>query len=128
MPIKFLMLNKYSSWKDLPFWLFTIGIMFLLTLPTLIQDGMFLDGILYTSVSHNLSQGIGTFWFPVASPSWQMAGSVFFHEHPPLVFGIQSMFFKVFGDSMYVERFYIFLTMCITALLIKVILGFSVQK
>lgn len=113
------MTNKYSSWTDLPFWLFTIGIMLLLTLPTLIQDGMFLDGILYTSVSHNLSEGIGTFWFPVASPSYELAGSVYFHEHPPLVFGIQSMFFKVLGDSMYVERFYIFLTMCITALLIK---------
>jgi 4-amino-4-deoxy-L-arabinose transferase-like glycosyltransferase len=107
--------------KNFPFWLFTFSVLILLTLPKLIQDGMFLDGMLYTCVSHNLSNGIGTFWFPQFSPSYHNAGSTFFQEHPPLVFGIQSLFFRLFGDSMYVERFYIFLTMCITAFSIHVL-------
>jgi 4-amino-4-deoxy-L-arabinose transferase-like glycosyltransferase len=106
---------KFPDRKDAPFWLFTFSIIIILTLPKLIQDGMFMDGMLYTSVSHNLSRGIGTFWFPVFSPSWP---TKFFLEQPPLVYGIQSVFFRVMGNSMYVERAYIFFTMCLTAFLI----------
>ena len=115
------MFKEYLMRKNFPFRLITFSVLILLTVPKLIQDGMFLDGILYTCVSHNLSNGIGTFWSPVFSPSYFNAGSPFFQEHPPLVFGIQSLFFRLLGDSMYVERFYTFLTMCITAFLIGVL-------
>jgi 4-amino-4-deoxy-L-arabinose transferase-like glycosyltransferase len=115
------MQNKYLLNKNLPFWLLTFSLIVALTLPNLIQDGMFLDAMLYTSVSHNLSQGIGTFWFPQFSTTYHNAGLSSFHEHPPLVFAIQSLFFKVFGDSMYIERFYTFLTACITAFLINIL-------
>jgi 4-amino-4-deoxy-L-arabinose transferase-like glycosyltransferase len=111
------MLKKLLLNRQTPFWLIAISVLIVLTLPTLIQDGMFMDAMLYTSVSHNLSMGIGTFWFPQFSIH-NVAGLPSFHEQPPLVFGIQSLFYTLFGDSMYVERFYTFLTMCITALLI----------
>lgn len=114
-------MNKYLRGNELPFWLFSFSILIVLTVPKLIQDGMFLDGMLYTCVSHNLANGLGTFWEPFFSPSYYNAGSPAFHEHPPLVFGIQSMFFRILGDSMYVERLYIFLTMCITAWLIHLL-------
>lgn len=106
-----------SQNKQTPFWLITFSLLIGLTLPTLIQDGMFMDAMLYTSVSHNLSMGIGTFWFPQFSVH-NLATLSSFHEQPPLVFGIQALFFKLLGDSLYVERFYTLLTMCITALLI----------
>lgn len=112
------MINKIYQNKNLPFRLFTFCVLILVTLPVLIQDGMFLDAMLYTSVSHNLSHGIGTFWFPQFSSS-NFFGFQVFLEQPPLVFGIQSLFYRVFGDSMYVERLYIFLTTCTTALLIN---------
>lgn len=112
--------EKFAS-PDFPFSLFTASLLILLTVPRLIRDGMFLDGMLYTSVSHNLGRGIGTFWQPVFSPFYSNSGSQFFHEHPPLALGIQSLFFKFLGDSMYVERLYIFLTMCITAFLITAV-------
>lgn len=115
------MIKKLISTKDFPFQLFTVGTLILLTVPTLIQDGMFLDGILYTSVSHNLATGTGTFWQPVSSPFYGNSGSIYFHEHPPLAFGIQSVFYKLLGDSMYVERFYIFMTMCLTAFFISIL-------
>jgi 4-amino-4-deoxy-L-arabinose transferase-like glycosyltransferase len=102
------------------FWLIAFAAMIGLTLPTLIQDGMFMDAMLYTSVSHNLSMGIGTFWFPEFSVH-NVGGLSSFHEQPPLVFGIQSLFYTVLGDSMYVERFYTFLTMVITAFLINLV-------
>jgi len=104
--------------KQLPFWIFSLSVVFGLTLPVLIQDAMFQDAMLYSSVSHNLSQGIGTFWFPQYS-KLNIAGLSSFHEHPPLVFGIQSLFFKVFGSSIYVERFYTFLMIIITVILIN---------
>jgi len=114
------MLKEIFHNKYFPFWLITCSVLIGLTLPVLIQDGMFMDAMLYTSVSHNLSMGIGTFWFPQFSYH-NIAGLSSFHEQPPLIFGIQALFFKVFGDSMYVERFYTFLSMVITAVLINLL-------
>jgi len=99
------------------FWLLACSILTGLTLPVLLKDGMFMDAVLYTSVSHNLSMGIGNFWFPQFSLH-NVADLPAFHEQPPLVFGIQSVFFRLLGGSLYVERVYTFLTMCVSALLI----------
>jgi 4-amino-4-deoxy-L-arabinose transferase-like glycosyltransferase len=109
-----------SAKKHLPFWLFSLSVVFGLTLPVLIQDAMFQDAMLYSSVSHNLSQGIGTFWFPQYS-KMNIAGLSSFHEQPPLVFGIQALFFKVLGSSIYVERFYTFLMIVLNILLINLL-------
>jgi 4-amino-4-deoxy-L-arabinose transferase-like glycosyltransferase len=78
-----------------------------------------MDGELYTAVSHNLANGIGTFWFPSFSYHNLAGIQGSFHEQPPLVFGIQALFFKAFGDSMYVERFYVFITIVLNIFLIK---------
>ncbi len=104
---------------NLFFWLLAISLMIGLTVPVLIRQGMFLDGIVYSAVSRNLSQGIGSFWFPYFD-HFNMVNLPSFHEHPPLVFGIESLFFRAFGESMYVERFYVFLTMCLSAMLINI--------
>lgn len=85
-----------------------------------------MDGMLYTSVSHNLAHDIGTFWFPQFSYR-NLAGLSSFHEQPPLVFGIQAVFFRLLGDSMYVERFYVFLTMLLNAMLIILIWRMTVK-
>ncbi|MFN4234311.1 MAG: ArnT family glycosyltransferase [Bacteroidia bacterium] len=95
-------------------WVFTIGIIILLILPRLIQDGMFLDGMLYSAVSHNFAKGHGTFWFP----HFSFTHHNHFHEQPPLMFALQGWFFKILGDSMYVERFYSFLFALLNAFLI----------
>ncbi len=115
------MLAQNSNIKSINFffWLFTISVAFILTLPILIQDGMFLDGVLYSAVSHNLANGIGTFWFPSFSLNNLAGMHNSFHEQPPLVFGIQALFFKVFGNSFYVERFYTFITLLANIILIK---------
>ncbi len=102
----------------LPFWLFTYGCIAALVLSVLVQDGMFMDAVLYSSVAHNESIGIGTFWFPRYN-ALGIAGIPTFHEQPPLVFGIVSLFYRVFGESMYVERFYTFATMIVTMLLMR---------
>ena len=88
------MLKKIILTRQTPFWLLAFSILIVLTLPKLIQDGMFMDAMLYTSVSHNLSLGIGTFWFPQFSVH-NLAGLSSFHEQPPLIFGFQAIFFKI---------------------------------
>ena len=108
------MSDKKNTW----FILFTITVFIGLVVPVLISDGMFMDGILYATVSKNLANGYGSFWFPKFSETWLVQGRNTFHEHPPLVFGIQSLFFRILGNSMYVERFYSFLTSCLMLLLI----------
>lgn len=104
--------------KQFPFWLVTLSVVFGLTLPILIQEGMFQDAVLYSAVSHNLSIGFGNFWFPQYS-TLNLEGIPSFHEQPPLVFGIQASFFKLLGDSMYVERFYTLLMIVLHILLIS---------
>ncbi|TAL59056.1 MAG: hypothetical protein EPN85_10105 [Bacteroidetes bacterium] len=105
--------------KQFPFFVFTTAILVALILPTLLQDGMFMDGLLYASVSKNLADGISSFWFPHFSKTLHP----FFDQQPPLGFGIQALFFKMFGGSMYVERGYSFLTALINAALIAVLWG-----
>lgn len=113
--------------KQLPFWIFSLSVVFGLTLPVLIQDAMFQDAMLYSSVSHNLSQGIGTFWFPQYS-KMNIAGLSSFHEHPPLLFGIQALFFKALGSSIYIERFYTFLMIVLNIFLINLLWKAIFQK
>ena len=88
-----------------------------LLLPLLAQQGMFMDGMLYAVVAHNQANGIGTFWEPVFSQRG-FAGMTTFHEHPPLTFGLQAMWFRIFGDGFWVENLYCLVAAGITALLI----------
>lgn len=103
--------NKY-----LPFWLLTFAFLGALILPVLVMDGMFMDGVLYAAVSKNLANGYGSMWW-LRFSEFGFAEHVTFHEHPPLIFWIQSVFFKLFGDGMYTERIYSFFTCLFTAFL-----------
>lgn len=93
-------------------WIYTSAILIVLLLPILLQQGMFLDGITYASISKNLANGFGSLWFP----QYTQTHFKNFHEHPPLVFGIQSIFFSLFGDGFLTERIYSFFTAILTAI------------
>lgn len=69
-------------------------------------ETMFMDGMIYANVAHNLAEGNGSFWNLHFTPTLYPD----FHEHPPLVFFFQSLFFRVLGGSFYVERLYSFVT------------------
>ncbi len=86
------------------FWFLTITVFVVLLIPSLVQEGMFLDGITYSAISNNLANGIGSIW----CPSYTKTMYISFYEHPPLVFIIQSWFFKIFGSAFYTERIYSF--------------------
>ena len=97
-------------------WL-TLGIFLAFLLPRLAQDGMFMDGELYAAVAHNEANGYGSFWEPRFSQVG-LAGMTAFHEHPPLVFGMQAQWFKLFGSGFWVERSYAFITALLTGWLL----------
>ncbi|MCB0812996.1 MAG: glycosyltransferase family 39 protein [Flavobacteriales bacterium] len=106
-------------WND-PFVLLTAAVFAGLLLPMLVQDGMFMDGLLYATVAHNEANGFGTFWEPRAS-QLGLAGLRTFHEHPPLTFGLQALWFRVWGSAFWVERAYSLFTALITAGLVVVL-------
>jgi hypothetical protein len=107
--------------KNISFYLITLSVLVFLVLPFLLQDGMFMDGIQYACVSKNLSDGNGSFWFPVLSKTWNMQDSPYFMEHPPLFYGVESIFFKLLGNSIYTERIFSFSMLLLTALFIHMI-------
>ncbi|HBB92508.1 MAG TPA: hypothetical protein DC042_12535 [Bacteroidales bacterium] len=97
-----------------PLYLLTAAVFLGLLLPWIVRDGMFLDGVTYAAISRNLAHGLGTFWAPhytdILYPQ--------FFEHPPLAFGIQSLFFRVCGDSMATERIYTLFTALVSLYLL----------
>jgi 4-amino-4-deoxy-L-arabinose transferase-like glycosyltransferase len=64
--------------------------------------GMFVDGLWYATMAHNMAQGIGSAWRPYFSAT---CDPVFF-GHPPLVIILESVFFRVFGSGFWVEKLY----------------------
>ncbi len=107
-------MNCFFESKTLPFWLFTISTILILTISQLIQDGVFMDGLLYISVSKNLADGLGSFWEPHLSLTYDTV----FREQPPLYFGLLALFYKIFGTSMYVERLFCFVCFTLTLIFI----------
>ncbi|MBL4654341.1 MAG: glycosyltransferase family 39 protein, partial [Bacteroidia bacterium] len=103
--------------KNLPFQIITLALFIGLIVPVAIQDGMFMDGLIYACIAKNLANGLGTFWDPHFSASFMTS----YHEQPPLFFGLESIFFRLFGDSIYVERAFSLLLGCITAYFIHLI-------
>ncbi len=87
------------------------------TVPRLAHRGMFVDGVTYASIARNLAAGQGSFW----SPAYTAAVYPQFHEHPPLGFWLQSLWFRVLGDHLFVERLYAFTVALATGVLIGVI-------
>lgn len=68
-------------------------------LPRVTAKGLFSDGLVYTVIAHNLSQGIGSAWAPVIrNHHFLYHPEPVFYDHPPLVFWIESMVYRLAGD------------------------------
>jgi 4-amino-4-deoxy-L-arabinose transferase-like glycosyltransferase len=106
--------NKLKITQSPSFYFFVTGIFLIIISPNLLSEGMFMDGLIYSTLAKNLSNGIGTFW----NPHFTTTCMAEFHEHPPLAFGIQSIFFSFFGESRFIEKFYSLLTFVMTGYII----------
>lgn len=58
--------------------------------------GMFMDGIIYATISRNLAINIGSFFEPIYVD--------LFESNLTLTYFIQSLFFRIFGDFFWVEK------------------------
>jgi 4-amino-4-deoxy-L-arabinose transferase-like glycosyltransferase len=101
--------------RKLSFWLLTVAIFCATVLPRLLADGMFVDGMMYATISRNLAAGLGSLWKPHFSLTLYPE---FFADHPPLVFWVESVFFRLFGDHYLVEALYSLVTAAAAAGLI----------
>jgi len=99
------------------FRLFTVAVCAAALVPRVAHRGMFVDGVTYASIARNLALGRGSFW----SPSYTLTLYPQFHEHPPLGFWLQSWWFRLLGDHLFVERAYSIAVALATAVLIAAI-------
>jgi len=72
-----------------------------------------MDGLIYSSIAHNLANGIGTFWKPHFTATCYPQ----FYEHPPLAFGIQSVLYG-FSDNLIMDKIYSFITGIVTTIIL----------
>jgi Dolichyl-phosphate-mannose-protein mannosyltransferase len=100
--------------RNLPFYSFVLGVFLIIVCKDVLSNGMFLDGVIYSTVSKNLTDGLGTFW----NPHFTFTLLPDFHEHPPLAFGIQSMFYTLLGESRYVDKIYSLFTVALAGFII----------
>jgi 4-amino-4-deoxy-L-arabinose transferase-like glycosyltransferase len=106
--------SKIIAWSLI---LVIISLFMILISGDFLIEGMFMDGTVYASVARNLSLGIGDFWH------LKMSETVFsnFHEQFPLAIWLESLFFRLLGTSIYVERVYSLTTFFISSGLIILI-------
>jgi 4-amino-4-deoxy-L-arabinose transferase-like glycosyltransferase len=108
------MKKSYEISQTLPFYLFAVGVFLIIVCKDIFSNGMFLDGLIYSTVSKNLADGLGTFWNPHFTSTFLSD----FHEHPPLAFGIQSVFYTLFGESRFIDKFYSMFTIVMVGYII----------
>jgi 4-amino-4-deoxy-L-arabinose transferase-like glycosyltransferase len=103
--------------NQFPFFIFTFSILVVLVLPALLRDGMFMDGLIYATVSKNLAaDDFKSLWQLRVSDAMKNP----YYDQPPLTFWIKALFFKFLGNTLYTERIYSFTTLLINAwLMIK---------
>lgn len=84
--------------QNLPFWLLAVALFTAFMGTAWVTQGLGGDGVVYAAISWNMAHGIGSLWQPhYVSP---------FYEHPPLAFYLESLFFRLFGDHFWIEKFY----------------------
>lgn len=101
--------------KNTPFYIFILAFFVIMIGPYLLSHGMFMDGIIYATVSNNLANGVGSF----SDLAFSETDLLHFREHPPLAFWIQSFFYNFFGDSYVIEKIYSAFMFIVTGLIIR---------
>lgn len=97
--------------KSWPLYLFVAAVFLALVSGSLTTTGMFMDGLIYSNISANMAEGVGSFWHPVYTATHHPE----FYEHPPLALGLLALFYKVLGTHIWVTKLYMALSMLLCA-------------
>lgn len=100
--------------KTICFYIVVLTLFLGICSPFLFSYGMFLDGTTYATIAQNMAIGKGSFWMPYYTETLYST----FYEHPPLALWLESLFFRIFGTSIFVERFYSVLSIMLVGFLI----------
>ncbi len=98
------------------YFIFVIGLFFSIISRDFLTEGMFLDGLYYSNISHYITAGKCSFWH--LKNFNDMSD---FYSHPPLALQTQSWFLDIFGDNVYCDKIYSVLTYIITGIIIFLI-------
>lgn len=98
------------------FYVLIIAIFFSIISPNFLSEGMFFDGVFYANFSKVMGLHYSGFWNLKDCES-----CVNLYGHLPLAIYLESIIFRLFGDSIYNERFYSLITYLISGILIHLI-------
>lgn len=98
-------------------YLFVLAAFVLGVSPNLLSEGMFMDGLIYSSIAHNLSLGIGSFWHLSFSETVMRD----FYGHPPLAIYLQSWIYTLLGNAYWVDKLYSFSLILLQAVFIHLV-------
>ncbi|CAG5017999.1 hypothetical protein DYBT9275_05890 [Dyadobacter sp. CECT 9275] len=89
-------------------WLLTICFIAMTFIPRSFDNVLFMDGLAYAAIARNMAIGQGTIWEPHFADSFWLPYNYcsFFCEHPPLMFFLESLLFRMLGDTTAVENIY----------------------
>lgn len=107
-------------------YLFVIGLFGLLACNNLLTRGMFMDGLIYSSVADNLAHGHDSLWHL----TYTRTNDTEFYGHLPLAIWMMALWFKVFGTSMLTAKAYSVAVLLLTWVLMVAIwkrLGFKLS-
>lgn len=99
-----------NKWH-LPFKILSISIACWLVLPSVFQYGMFMDGMIYSAIAHQMANGNGDLWHLFLSETLFKE----FYEHPPFAIFLHSLFYRI-SDSFIIDKLYSFLTFLLNIL------------
>lgn len=98
----------------------------ILVIAPLYQNGLFIDGLLYKTVSHNFFSGESSFW----KMKFNDVSMNPFYEQPPLFFFVTGSIYSLLGDSFIIDKTITLLFLILSFILIHKIcrLLFSSQQ
>jgi hypothetical protein len=92
--------------------LLTLGVVLTIYLPRFLTEGLDNDGLVYASLARNMAVGVGSFWKPYLGRSesyWiptERSPDNVFYGHPPALFFLESLLYRLLGDHWYVEKLF----------------------
>ncbi len=90
-------------------WLLTSCFIAMTFVPRSVDHILFVDGLAYAAIARNMALGQGSLWEPYFAESFWLSYNqlcAFFCEHPPLMFGMESLLFRILGDTTATENIY----------------------
>lgn len=105
-------------------YVFVAALFLLMACNNLLTRGMFMDGLIYSSVADNLAHGRGSLWHL----TYTLTNDAEFYGHPPLMMWMLAGWFMVFGTSMLTAKMYALLMVVLASVLMVAVwrrLGFD---